>query len=186
MRRPRGGRRFFEAARLLMDKKTKDCVFSVFLLLVGGYVVVEGLRMVERASKPPFKIDLFRISPGMLPTVLGGALIFFALLLLVGTLRGDGSPASSLVRHLRTTSVRFGKALGEVDVKSMIASVVIMAVYTFFILGNVPFWLSSAIFLVALMLYLRAAKLWVIIATSGASICALIVLFEKFFGTTLP
>lgn len=170
-----------------MHMKTKDCVFSVILLLVGGFVVVEGLRMVELASNPPFRIQQFRISPGMLPTVLGGGLIVFALLLLASSLRGEGaSPASSLVRHLSASSVRIRKALGDADVESMIVCVIIMANYTFFILGVVPFWLSSAIILLELMFYLRASKWWVILSVSAASIIALIILFEKVFGTTLP
>ncbi len=170
-----------------MNTKTKDCVFSVLLLFIGGFVVAEGLRMYALAANPPFRIEQFRISPGMLPTVLGVGLIVFALLLLAGSLRGEGaSPATSLARHLSTSSVRIGKALGDIDVKSMIASVVIMAVYTFFILGRLPFWLSSAIFLVGLMLYLRATKWWIILAVSAGSIAALIILFEKIFGTTLP
>jgi hypothetical protein len=179
------GRRI-SAKRFIMDNKTKDCVFSVLLLLVGGFVVFEGLRMVGLAARPPLRIDLFRISPGMLPTVLGGGLIFFALLLLAGALRGETAPASSLVRHLRASSVRVGRALGDIDVKSMMASVGIMAVYTFLLVGRVPFWLGAALFLVGLMLYLRAARLWVVLLISAASIFALIMLFEKMFNTTLP
>ncbi len=36
-----------------MNTKTKDCVFSVLLLLIGGFVVIEGLRMYALAANPP-------------------------------------------------------------------------------------------------------------------------------------
>lgn len=169
-----------------MNKKSRDSVFAIVLILLGGYVLYEGLAIVNRASRPPYNIADFGISPGMLPVVLGAALVFFSLLLLGNTLRGEHRPVSTLVSHLKTTSTRFGRALGEVDIRSMLISVGIMMIYTFFILGNVPFWLGALIFLVCLMLFIRAAKMWVILASSIASIAAIVLLFENFFKTTLP
>ena len=169
-----------------MDKKTKDSVFAVILIVLGVYVVWEGLAMVSRASEPPYRIEQFRNSPGMLPVVLGAGLIFFSLLLLAGALRGETHPVSSLRTHLKTGSIRFGRALGEIDVRSMTVSVVIMAIYTFFVLGNVPFWLGALAFLAGLMLFLRAGKLWVILTASAVSVALIIILFQNFFKTVLP
>lgn len=169
-----------------MNKKTKDCVFSVLLIVFGCFVVYESLAMVERASKPPFNISNLSVSPALLPLLLGCGLIFFSLLLLVNVLRGEQRAASALFGHLRTSSVRFGRALGETDIRSMIVSVVIMAIYTFGVLGRVPFWLGAFLFLAVLMLFLRAGKLWAILAASAFSVAAMVVLFETFFKTTLP
>lgn len=170
-----------------MNNKTKDCVFSVVLAALGIYVLVEGLRMVVRASKPPYNIDAFRISPGMLPVVLGLALLVFTGLLLVRTLRGaNDEPAGSLVMHLRAASVRFRAALGEANVKTTVVSTVIMFIYTFFVVGEVPFWIGGFLFLVALMWYLRATRLWVIVVTSGTVVALTVLLFQVFFKTTLP
>jgi hypothetical protein len=169
-----------------MDNKSKDSVFAVVLILLGCFVLYEGVAMVNRASKPPYNVTEFSISPGMMPVVLGGALVLFSALLLAKTLWGTGRPMSSLAAHLKTSSVRFGKALGEVDTRSMAISVVIMAVYTFFILGDVPFWIGAMLFLVGLMLFLRAGKAWTIVAVSGVSVTLIILLFQNFFKTTLP
>lgn len=169
-----------------MDTKSKDTVFSVILIALGAYVLWEGTGMVARASRPPFNITHFRISPGMLPVMLGGALIFFSLLLLIGSLRGQSRPLQILAARLKSAAASFRCALGEADMQSMIVSVIIMAVYTFIILGRVPFWLGSVAFLVGLMLFLRAGRLWVIVAASGASVALIIVLFENFFKTILP
>lgn len=168
------------------DKKTKDSVFAIILILVGAYVLWEGMAMVNRAAKRPYNISHFSISPGMLPVVLGAGLILFSLILLVNSLQGEAKPVAALSARLKASSLRFGKAVGEVDVRSMAVSVVIMFVYTFFILGNVPFWIGAVVFLVGLMLFLRAGRLWVILAASGASVAAIILLFENFFKTILP
>lgn len=169
-----------------MDKKNKDSVFAVILIIVGMYVVWEGLGMVGRAAKPPYNISHFSISPGMLPVVLGAGLIFFSLLLLMGSLRGEAKPLAALAARIKSLSLCFGRAIGEADIRSMAVSVVIMAIYTFFILGNAPFWIGAVAFLVGLMLFLRAGRPWVILTASGASVALIILLFENFFRTILP
>lgn len=170
-----------------MDKKTKDIVFSLFLAAFGVFVVAEGMRMVNRASKPPYNIELFRVSPGMLPVVLGLALLFFTALMLINTLRqGPGGPGDSLGAHLAIAGKRVLAALREADTISMIAASVIMFAYTFFLLGEVPFWIGAVAFLVILMSYLRAAKLPKILLVSGVSVAFIILLFQIFFKTTLP
>lgn len=169
-----------------MNKKSKDSVFAVFLILLGAYVVYEGMNIVNRASKPPFNISSFSISPGMMPVILGAALVVFSFLLLVVTLRGEKRPLSSLASHLKVTSLRFGQAVGEIDVLRMIGSMALMFVFTFFIVGNVRFWLGACLFLVVLMLYLRASKPWVVLIASCVSVALIVLLFEGFFSTSLP
>lgn len=169
-----------------MDKRNKDSVFAVIFMMVGMYVVWEGLGMVDKAAKPPYNISHFSISPGMLPVVLGAGLLFFSLLLLIGSLRGDAKPFAVLAARIETLSLRVRHAIGEADVRSMTVSVVIMAIYTFLILGNAPFWIGAMTFLVGLMLFLRAGRLWVILTASGASVALIILLFENFFRTILP
>jgi hypothetical protein len=169
-----------------MDKKTKDSTFAIGLILIGAYVVIEGMRMVDKASKPPFNISHFSISPGMLPVILGAGLVFFSILLLINNLRGENRPGAAFWSHMRTSSVRFRQAFGDIDMRSMMISVVIMFLYTFFFLGRVPFWVGAVLFLVVLTSFLRAGKIWVILLTSGISVALIVLLFEGFFKTTLP
>ncbi|MCC8189645.1 MAG: tripartite tricarboxylate transporter TctB family protein [Planctomycetes bacterium] len=169
-----------------MTAKTKDVVFSLGLLVLGAFVCYEGRNMVIRATQPPYRIQQFSLSPGMMPVVLGVTLSIFSLLLLVVSLRGEPRAMSSLARHLRASSLRLGQALAETDVRGMLICVGMMFVYTFFLLGRVEFWLGAGIFLVSLMLYLRAAPVRTILATSVLAIAAILILFEKFFETSLP
>jgi len=167
-----------------MDKKARDFVFASLMLLVGIYVIYESGNMLERAARPPYRITTFGISPAMLPLVLGCGLILFCLFQLAAACRGGGE--NSPARHLATASRRFVAALGDKDVISMIVCSVIMFVYTFFVVGRVPYWLGSTLFLIVLTGYLRASRWRTILLVSGASVALIILLFQTIFRTTLP
>lgn len=173
-----------------MEKKTKDCVFALGLIALGLYVIYESWNMIELASKPPFNIKQFRVSPGMLPMVLGWGLVVFSLVLLATSIRGGGM--ALLTSHVKTTVQRVVGALGEKDMQSMIVSTAIMFVYTFIILGlridnwQMPFWAGAMLFLILLIGYLRATKWWTILLCSGVSVALIVVLFQVVFKTSLP
>lgn len=169
-----------------MDKTTKNSLFCVILVLLGGYVVYEGMNIVDRASKPPFNIKDFSISPGFFPVVLGIALIIFSCVLLIINLKDESSPLRALYTHLQTSSRAMDNALCEPDTLRVIVCVGIMFVYSFFFLGQVPFWIGAFLFLVVLIRFLRASKLWIIALTSGLTVYGIVVLFQDFFSTALP
>lgn len=169
-----------------MSSKTKDCAFAVLLILFGGVVLHESFKIVARATKPPYNITDFSISPGMLPTVIGFGLVVFSVLLLLKTLKGEERPLAALAGNVGAAASGVARALGDASVRNMLIGVVIMAVYTFFIVGSVPFWMGAGLYLLAIMLFLRAGKVWVIVLSSALSIAAIILLFEIFFKTTLP
>ncbi len=167
-----------------MEKKTKDCVFALGLLALGAYVIYESWNMLGRAARPPYNVKDFSISPAMLPMVLGFGLVLFCIVLLVSALKGGGE--NRLSAHLSAAGQRFAHAMRQRDTISMIVSTVIMFIYTFYLIGSMPYWLGAAIFLVALMGFLRASRWYIILISSGASIALIIVLFQILFRTTLP
>ncbi len=167
-----------------MEKKTKDCVFALGLLIVGLYVLYESWNILGRAARPPYNIKDFSISPGMLPMVLGCGLIVFCIALLISALRSNGD--SGLGKQLALAWSHFTRAIRTPDVISMIVCTCIMFIYTFFIIGSLPYWLGAALFLITLMMYLRASKMYVIVLSSGISIAVIILLFQTVFRTTLP
>lgn len=169
-----------------MNSKAKDCVFACSLVLLGAYVVWESRNMVLLASKPPFNIKDFSISPGMLPMMLGALLIFFSLILLILSLRGGGNPFRSVVGHFREASLRFNEALENRNILRAVACVEVMAIYTFALLGMLPFWAGAFLYLVTIMILLRSARIWTIVFTSGAVIAVVVLLFEGVFKTSLP
>lgn len=169
-----------------MDKKTKDCAFAAGLILFSLYVLYEGLNIIERASKPPFNIKSFGISPGMMPVVLAVALFAFSGILLFYTLRGETNIPAAFFRHLRAAVVGAGRAVRVPAVRRMAGGMLIMGLYSFFGLGDIPFWIGASIFLVVLMGFLRASKPWVIVIASGTSVALILVLFQILFKTSLP
>lgn len=169
-----------------MGKDTKDSIFAVILLIVGAFTLYEGSRIVALASQPPFNIKFFSVSPGMLPTILASCILLFGVMLLSRSIWGGSSWITTISQRIRETRQSSARALQDPDMHSMTICMCIMAAYTFLLLGNVSFQVGAGIFLVALMLYLRAAKLWKILVVSGVAITLITLLFVDFFGTMLP
>jgi hypothetical protein len=61
-----------------------------------------------------------------------------------------------------------------------------MFIYSYFLVGWLPYWAASLIFLVALMLFLRAAKWWKVIIISLAAVGLIVLLFQVCFNAALP
>lgn len=169
-----------------MENKTKDTVFSVMMMLLGGYVVVEGVKIVRKAALPPYNIKTFSVSPGFLPVILGVALIVFSIILLIKTLVGEKNAGVAFVRHFKTFFASFVAAFRNPGVLRMIGGVMLMAVLTFVLLGLVPFWIGGTLFMIAMMFFLRATKWWMILLTSSVAMGLTVLLFQVCFKTTLP
>ncbi|MDY4610401.1 MAG: tripartite tricarboxylate transporter TctB family protein [Sphaerochaetaceae bacterium] len=169
-----------------MENKTKDTVFSVLMMLLGGYVVFEGVRIVRKAALPPYNITTFSVSPGFLPVILGGALIVFSIILLIKTLIGEKNAGAVFVQHFKTFFTSFVAAFRNPGVLRMIGGVAIMAVLTFILMGLVPFWIGGTLFMIALMFFLRATKWWKILLSSAVAMGLIVLLFQVCFKTTLP
>ena len=164
-----------------MEKKCKDFVFSVVLTVLGIYVTVEGYRIYAYAAKPPYRIEQLSISPGFLPIILGVLLFVLSLVMMVKSLQDGG--IRTRFAELKSWA---GPTFRNKNVHSMAIGIVIMAVYTYLLMGFLPFWASTFIFLAGLMFYLRAGKWWKIIAVSAGSIILVILLFEVCFNAALP
>ncbi|MDR0576706.1 MAG: tripartite tricarboxylate transporter TctB family protein [Candidatus Accumulibacter sp.] len=179
-----------------MDEKIKDTVFGVVLFALGSYVAAESVLMIGRAANPPLRIRQLSVSPGLFPLVLGLLLVLFSVLLIAGSLKGNEKPLSVFADRLKTSFSAMRAAFGNNDFLSMLIGVVMMFVYCFFVVGNIPFWGGAVGFLVAMMVFLRfagpagcsarAANLGVIVLTALVSASLVVFLFEKIFKTVLP
>jgi hypothetical protein len=179
-----------------MDEKHRDAVFGVVLFVLGAYVVTESVLMIGRAAGPPLRIDRLSISPGLFPLILGVALILFSVLLTVLSLKGADEPRRVFLGRLKTACAAARSAFGDDDFLAMLIGVVMMFVYCFFVLGNVPFWGGAVGFLLLIMTFLRcagpavrfarAARLGVITLTAIVSASLVVLLFENIFKTVLP
>ncbi|MDR0441100.1 MAG: tripartite tricarboxylate transporter TctB family protein [Candidatus Accumulibacter sp.] len=179
-----------------MDEKHRDTVFSVILFVLGTYVVTESILMIGRATQPPLRIDRLSVSPGMLPLILGLALVFFSVLLAVVSLKGVDDPLRVFPKRLKTAWVAVRSAFSDDDFLIMLIGVTMMFIYCFFVVGSVPFWGGAFGFLLLIMTFLhcagpvvrfaRATRLGVIVLTALISVGLVVLLFENIFKTVLP
>ncbi len=176
-----------------MDKKTKDFVFSVITLIFGIWMTGQGLKIVDIASRKPFNVEKFSLSPGFLPTVLGFMLIFFSLCLMFFSLRDGKKGAGRLLsEHISgfISSVKAGA--GDNNMHRMAIGMAIMFIFTFvlvgFRVGNyfLPFWISGAVFSFALMTYLGAVKWYQAAIISIVTMVIIVLLFVYGFHAILP
>lgn len=165
-----------------MDKKAKDFIFSFVLLALGIYETAEGFHIYFQAASSPYNITEFRISPAFLPVVLGIALMFCSILLCRQALKGgDGAKAywNQFVAVLK--SIPKNK-----NVLSMVGGTVIVFIYSFILVGWIPYWAATLIFLMGLMLFLQATKPWKVVIVSLVVVGLILLLFKVAFRAALP
>ena len=127
------------------------------------YVVIEGVGIYRYAAEPPFKIETFNISPAFFPVILGGTLIFLSLILFLRSLRGTGGFSAALINTLTVIAAWLTGLPKDPDIRNMALGIVIMGIYSYLLIKLLHFPLASLVFLIGLMAFLRAAKIWRII-----------------------
>lgn len=167
-----------------MQKKCKDFVFSIVLILLGIYVIIEGFNIYHKAALVPYKITEFSVSPGFLPILLGIALVFCSLILFVQSFKGE---KLSVALKSRGSEIKdWAKNSVNTNVLNMIVGTVIMFFYTFFLMEWLPFWAASLIFLLAMFLLFKAGKWWKCVIIAVLTVALIVVLFKYGFGAALP
>ncbi|HPZ15455.1 MAG TPA: tripartite tricarboxylate transporter TctB family protein [Sphaerochaeta sp.] len=164
-----------------MDNKQKDFVISLALVALGVYTTVGGVNIYLRAAKPPYNITDLGISPGLLPIILGALLLILSLVLFFKTLK-----ESSLAARTTTLALWFKDAAKNKDIQMMVGGMVIMAIYSFLLVGLLPYWIASTVFLIALMSFLRASKFLTIVLVALIAVGSVILLFQVGFNVSLP
>jgi len=157
------------------SKKHFDFLASLALMLLGAYVSLEGFNIYRDAG------ELFYVSPGFFPIVLGIVLAFCSVLMLASSLKDGG-----LKKRLADIRLWWKESVRAQATLVTLGGVLIMFVYTFLLLRFMPFWLASFIFLVAIMLYLRSSKAVRILIISALTMGAIVVFFQVGFGIPLP
>lgn len=169
-----------------MEKKTKDFIFSFVLVILGLYVAIGGYMIYKRAALPPYNITQLSVSPGLLPVILGIALVFCSALLCARSLDRTNGLGDALRHKGADIKEWVDAAFHDKGYLFTIGGVAIMAVYTFVLLKFLPFWISSILFLVGVMLYLRAGKFWKIALSSCGAVGMVVLLFQVCFQAVLP
>lgn len=157
------------------EKKYLDFIGGLALMLLSAAVIAASIGMHLESGEALY------LSPGLMPLILGIALLFCSAVYFAGSLKDGGVSARG--REIRQWLSETGK---DRTVRSMAAGVGIMAVYTFVLMNFLPFWLSSLIFMVALMGYLKAETPVKILVISGGAVALIVILFQVLFRVPLP
>lgn len=170
-----------------MDKytKMKDFVASIVLILLSAYIITDGVRMYNDAGK------VLYTSPALIPLLLGSLLLVLSVVLLVSSSKDGGFKARGAEMKELWKAI-----VSDSNTVRMLIGFAMMAVYTFLLLGNLPFWAATVIFLIALMIYLECGnelkaylnwKAWAkVIVISVVTVALIILLFQVAFRVPLP
>jgi hypothetical protein len=170
----------------MLPPRNRDFVFSAALVALGVYATCEGFTVYERAAAPPFKIEAMSVSPGLLPIILGIALVILSVLLLIKSLVPENGGGLALGEQLSALATWFPTLFGNRDIINMSVGVAIMGVYVFGLVKNLPYWAASLIFVLGMLLFLRAGSWWKMIVISLASVGGVLLLFQVVFRAALP
>lgn len=157
------------------EKKHFDFVSAVVLILVSVGIIVMSLQIHNQSG------EVLYLSPGLMPLILGIALLACSIFQLIRSLKDGGFRTRS-----QEMSAWFKETIKDHTVHSMVIGVVIMAIYTFILMSFLPFWAASLIFIVALMLYLKATSLVRICLLAAGSVGFIVLLFQVLFRVPLP
>ena len=129
-----------------------DLVFSVVLFAFSLFFFVNALKM-PRENLGSFGGNSVATAPGILPAIISGILMLLAVLLFV----------SAYKENARITREDLLKALAAVKSRQSLRIalvVLIVIVYAFLLLGNIPYSLATAVYLFVFMLVFKADKIW--------------------------
>lgn len=164
-----------------MEKKRHvDFLTALCVGGIGLYAVLESRNISAKYyARPQHGNDL--TSPALTPTLLGVALIFCALILLVRSVRGYGM--GKLASDIGAAAVRFAKSR---LVWFSAVGLLVMGLYIYGMLDLLSFAIASFVFLLVMMGMLRAAKWWQILIISLVTVAATLILFQVIFHIRLP
>lgn len=142
------------------------------------FMIFEGFRYHADITQ---RLNLvFHESPGFFPVVIGTVMLLCSLMLLVRSIKGG------LVKENIQNLTAGAKGLLNKDMGYALVGIAYMGLYVFVLLPLLGFVISSILFLVGIMLYLKATSLpkIILIAVSVASISFVVV--EMVFRVPLP
>jgi hypothetical protein len=157
------------------EKKHLDLLASIVLIAVSLFILGSGYKIHIDSG------EHISVSPGLLPIILGFALLLCSVIQFFRCTKDVGL-FEGIIQIKKWTKER----IKEENTKRMFIGTVILGIYTFILLAFLPFWLASIIFMVMLMLYLRATSFFKILIISGTSIGAVVILFQILFRVPLP
>lgn len=159
-----------------MEKKEYDFLFGIILMVLGLAVIWESIRIWIDVG------DEFTQSPGLMPAVLGAGLSVAALSLVIESYSAEGKAVFSKLGQ--GFASLFGNNAAEA--RNFTTVLLAMGFFTFILMPNMPFWLSSFIFMIYTMVLAGARKPLVIFLIAAGVSIAMVIIFEVIFRVPLP
>lgn len=135
-----------EQAQLQKKSARNDLYSSIVLFLISLYVFIEGVRMP--VSVYTGSDGAWYGAPGGFPVIIGGILMILSVMLFAKSWRITGGFRKDDFQDM--TAV-----LRSAYVKRLALITVLLAVYIFVLLGRVPFYVATFLFLFVTMLVFR-------------------------------
>ena len=173
------------------SRKHVDFVSSIVFIGLSVYVIVEGYKYyqgIQIRGRTPFYE-----SPGFFPIVIGGALLFCSLMMLVRSLKGGMFGEN--IRNIKEGASTFLKS--PMALKAFIGCVW-MGLYVYVLLPAFRFRLGSMIFLLGFIFFLQGKEMLSsdlkrtvvsivkIFVISGVTVLTTHYLFQVLFRVPLP
>ncbi len=122
-----------------------DLLLGLAVVAFGGFVVFEAARM------PYWEPDMYMMSPGIVPALVGGVLVLMGLVYTLQAILAGG---------WKGWTVWWQGIVADPENRRLGVLVALMLVYTVGLVGRVPFFVATLFFHGALFGYLRIGAWW--------------------------
>ena len=157
------------------SRKHVDFISSIIIGIVAVYVIVDSIRMHIDSG------EVIYYSPGIIPFIFGVGLLICTVMLLIRSLKGTNVKAS--LQKVIENGIAFTKTE---TAKTAFFGLLIMMAYIFILLPLTNFVISTFIFLVVFMLFMKAGNVVKSLIVSAITVALVYLLFVKAFGVPLP
>lgn len=157
------------------DKKYIDFISAVVTGILSIYVIADSIRMYLDAGEKLY------YSPAFLPLILGVGLLLCSGILLGRSFKETG--ISTTVTQIKESAKQ---VVRSDTVKKALIGLCIMGVYVFGLLPLLGFVISTLIFMVVMMMFMKVGSLLKIILIAVVLVGVIYVAFQMVFGVMLP
>lgn len=159
---------------MVYEFRRQDFYTGLILCVVSLGVIVECWRMPRDLQGWPAYAG-----PGMVTGLLGLGLLGMGLALTVRSARRSGTP-------LEVTGSDVRAYLTDVGTRRLGLMLGLSVIYCSFLGRDIPYWLTTGGYLMAVMFAFRAGPWWQILLISAGSTAAVAYVFNRIFAIPLP
>jgi len=175
-----------EGGFILEQRKHVDFVSAIVFIALATFMIFEGFSYHSQITQ---RLDLaFYESPGFFPVIVGAIMLICSIMLLTRSLKGGALKEN--IEKIKSGA----KAFATKQTLYSLVGIAIMGTYVFLLLPflssllppGMGFIAASVIFLVGIMLYLKAGHIVKILLVSGLVVGISYIVVQMIFRAPLP